>query len=230
MSVRKFRLYAGVFAIMGITAARASADPVVIYNNFGPSPGYLSAGWTNSDENAYYMGFQPIATAQLTSVTLPVQWAAVLPGGGFSVSLYRSSGGAPDFSGSGSGLIEQIVVPLPADAQPRSFSVLTLTSTVQPTLSAGTLYFLGAVVTPPSSLAGISTSWPMNNAGIQGLVVNSTPGGVFITQRTLGAFQVNGELSPTPEPATVALFSTGLGLIAYRRRRWSISRVGGARP
>src|SRR5689334_21972917 len=166
MSAHRFRLWAGAIAIVAVTASTAAADPVVIYNNFGPSPGYMSPGWVNSDENAYYMGFELVASARLSSVMLPVQWASVLPGGGFSVSLYRSNGGTPDFSPSGSGLIERIVVPLPADAQPRMVSMLTLTSTLQPVLSAGTLYFLGAIVTPPSTFSGIGTSWPMNNAGI----------------------------------------------------------------
>ena len=224
MSVKNVRLCVALLMCALGVARGATADPVVIYSNFGPSPGYTFSGWLNSDENAYFMGFQLDASARMTSVTLPVRWGGDLPGGGFSVSLYGSSEGGPDFSGRGeAGLIERIVVPLPADAQPRTVSMLTLTSTVQPVLSAGTLYFLGDFVVAPSTFTAIATLWPMNSAGIQGLVVNNSPGGNFITQGTLGAFQLNGEPSPIPEPSTMLMFATGVGLVAERLRRRRIS-------
>lgn len=39
MSVRKFRVCAAAVAIVAITATTASADPVVLYSNFGSAPG-----------------------------------------------------------------------------------------------------------------------------------------------------------------------------------------------
>jgi hypothetical protein len=68
MSARPFRVCV-ISALVVLGAARAStADPVVIYSNFGPPPGYLSQGWLSSEENAYYMGFQLTEAALLRSV------------------------------------------------------------------------------------------------------------------------------------------------------------------
>jgi hypothetical protein len=133
--------------------------------------------------------------------------------------VYSSSGGVPDFSGGG--LIDRMVVPFPADAQPGTVTMLTLSSSLQPMLSANTLYFLGALPTRITGEFGFAfgSVWPWNNAGMQGIVVNNAPGGMSISQGTLGAFQLNGEQSPVPEPATMLLFATGAGLVLQRVRR-----------
>jgi PEP-CTERM motif-containing protein len=231
MSAPTFRMCV-VSALLVLGAARSSvADPVVIYSNFGPPPGYLPGSpdhvlqqrWVSSEENAYYMGFQLTEAALLSSVTVPVAWA---PGAGlpadFSASLYSSSGGAPNFSTGG--LIEQIVVPFPADTPSGTIRMLTFSSSLQPMLNANTLYFLGVI---PTRIAGpvwwFGTLWPWNNAGIQGIVVNHSPGGMSISQGTLGAFQLNGEPNAVPEPATMLLFATGAGFVLHRvrRRRWA---------
>ena len=219
MSACPFRVCV-ISALVVLGATRSStADPVVIYSNFGPPPGYLSQGWLSSEENAYYMGFQLTESALLTSVTLPAAWAGGERPVEFGATVFSSSGGAPDFSGGG--LIDRMVVPFPADAQRGTVTMLTLSSSLQPMLSANTLYFLGALPTRVAGQFGFAfgSAWPWNNAGIQGIVVNHSPGGTFISQGTLGAFQLNGEHSPVPEPGTMLLFATGAGLVLQRVRR-----------
>jgi hypothetical protein len=218
---RPFRLCV-LCALLVLGAARLStADAVVIFSNFGPTPGYLSEGWESSEEGNYYMGFQLNEAAVLSSVTLPVEWLGGAQPVDFSVSLYSSRGGAPNFSMGG--LIEQMVVPFPSDAPSRTIMMLTLPSSIQPTLSANTLYFIDAIPTQirpgPGGGFAFGTLWPWNNAGIQGTLAANSPAGLFISQRTLGAFQLNGELSPTPEPATMVLFATGAGLMFRRVRK-----------
>jgi len=203
-----------ISALIVLSAARAAtADPVVIYSNFGPSPGYGSQVWSSSEENGYFMGFQLNEAARLSSVTVPMAWRGNLPAD-FSVWVFASSGGAPGAT------IEQMVIPFPADAPPDTFMMLALSSALQPTLSANTLYFLFA---SPSKITGpgftFSSLWPWNNGGIQGSVARISPAGAFITQGTLGAFQLTGELAPTPEPTSMVLVASGIaGLFA--RRRW----------
>jgi hypothetical protein len=228
MSARPFRVCVISTLLLLATALSSVADPVVIYSNFGAPPGYLTGtsdnpfidrqGWVSSEANGYFMGFQLSEAAVLTSITFPVAWAGAQPVE-FGASVFSSSGGGPDFSSGG--LIERILVPFPADVPARTFTTLTLSSSLQPMLSANTLYFLGASPTRISGEFGFGfgSLWPWNNAGIQGIVVNNTPGGVFVTQGTLGAFQLNGEHSPVPEPATMLLFATGAGLVLQRARR-----------
>jgi hypothetical protein len=209
-------------ALLVLGAARSSTgEPVVIYSNFGASPGYLPQGWESSEENNYYMGFQLNETALLRSVTLPVEWLGGAQPADFSVAVFSSRGGAPDISTGG--MIERMVVPFPADPPSGTIMMLTFLSSLQPMLSASTLYFIDAIPTRirsgPGGSFAFGTLWPWNNAGIQGSVVSNSPAGLFISQGTLGAFQLTGELSPTPEPATMALFATGAGLMLRRVRR-----------
>jgi hypothetical protein len=219
MWARFFR-FSVLCAFLVLGAARHSvADPVVIYSNFGPSPGYLSQGWESSEENNYYMGFQLSDAAVLRSVTLPVEWVGGAQPANFSVNLYPSRGGAPDFSSG----IEHIVVPFPADAPSRTIMMLTFPSALQPTLSANALYFIDAIPTQVRADQGgfaFGVLWPWNNAGIQRSIVANSPAGAFVVSpRTLGAFQLNGDVSPTPEPATMVLFATGAGLMLRRARQ-----------
>ena len=197
-------------------ARSASADPVVLFDTFGPSPGYVAdSAYGMSDQNASLMGFQLTETARLLSVTAPARWHAALAGG-MTISIWQSIDGLPDF-GFG-GVLERIAVPRPPDAGPGVTSVLTAVSAVQPVLSADTLYFLGLHV----CCAGVDVvSWPWNNAGIQGTVVRFLfPPGVASTG-TLAAFRLEGEpiAAPVPEPGTLLLVATGVGLVARSARR-----------
>jgi hypothetical protein len=219
MSVRKVRLCAGVVAIIGITASTVSADPVVLYSNFGSAPGYNQGPWdpsspvitgawmSQSQHNSFYMMFQPVETGRLMSLVLPVVWVGNLS----TIDVILADGLYP-------ASIEHFLVTAPDGAQDGTVSMLTLTSVLQPTLLAHTTYFLNVV---PFTPVFSKVLWPWNNSGAIGTVVETDVccGNIRSFRDTLSAFQVNGELSPTPEPATFALIATGLGLIAHRRQR-----------
>jgi PEP-CTERM motif-containing protein len=220
MSARPFRVCV-ISALLVLGAARSStAEPIVIYSNFGPEPGYVVENWDpfgthvwdTSDEHLYMMGFQLDQAAQLTSVMLPIVWGRQIVAG-VNVRVWRSSDGMPVF-GSG-GLVETVTIPTPGDAQPFTASMLSGQSIAQPLLDANTLYFL--YVFPTSALWHVK--WPWNNAGVSGPVVLSSPGGVAVRTGQLSAFQLNGNLDPVPEPATMVLFATGAGLVLQRVRR-----------
>ena len=69
MSVCRFPVCV-ISGLIVLGAARTStAGPVVIYSNFGPSPGYLSQVWSSSEENGYAMGLELTESALLRSVT-----------------------------------------------------------------------------------------------------------------------------------------------------------------
>ena len=226
MSAIAFRICAlSLVCTLGI-ARSSSADPVVIYSNFGAPPGYLTPtpddpftrptqGWVSAEDGGYFMGFQLTEAAVLTSVTVPMAWIGAQPVE-FGATVFSSSGGALGAP------IERLLVPFPADVPPRTFTMLTLSSSIQPTLSADTLYFLSATPTRVAGQFGFgfSSIWPWNNAGIEGVYVHvSGGGGRFVGQGPLGAFQLTGEPNPVPEPGTVLLMATGAGLIARRVRR-----------
>jgi PEP-CTERM motif len=114
MSARRFPITALAVAMVLSSAARASADPVVLVTTLGPAPGYSSElAYGSSDQQQLYMGFQLAASAQVTSIT-----AAVLFGNTVSnrlvASIWASESGLPAFS-FGSRL-DQIELAPPSDA------------------------------------------------------------------------------------------------------------------
>jgi hypothetical protein len=87
---------------------------------------------------------------------------------------------------------------------PEFGGTLIADSSLRPRLETNALYFLWAHTSSSSAGPGSSADviWPWNNTGIQGTIRQ-----VGLTNRTfvgtLSAFQINGEHSPVPEPATV---------------------------
>src|SRR5688572_15426776 len=125
MSVCLFRACV-ISALLVVGFARGSAaDPVVIYSNFGPSPGYVVENWDpfgtqvwdTSDEHLYMMGFQLDQPAQLTSVTLPIVWGRQIVNG-VSVHVQASDGSMPIVGPGGLGILDTITIPTPSAAQP----------------------------------------------------------------------------------------------------------------
>jgi hypothetical protein len=200
-----------IVAAACVCAARSAAGDPIIYTNLDPPPGYLlDAPYESSDTSAHAMEFQPFENAVLTSVSVPIQWYVA----GFAIfRLGRSQNGVPVGPP-----IESWTIPRPAGAADRSITWLTAPSTVQPLLFADTRYFLLVV--------GDIVFWPRNNAGIQGPVTlfTASPFPPVVTTGTLGAFQLEGQPQPTPEPGTMLLVVTGIALTACRFRRRAINR------
>lgn len=220
---------ASVFPICGLaflfgisTGGRAQADPVIIYSNFGPPPGFVQHDWAvpghfpgapfyhQTDQSQFAMGFRVSEDAVLTSMTFPVVWAQELPNG-IVARVLPTEDGVPFFTCD----IACVELPVPATASPFTASLLTADTEGQPMLHAGATYFLFVHVRAP----GFDTIyWPWNNAGAEGTVVDFFLGPTFRNGR-LAAFQIEGEQAPVPEPATLLLLATGAGAIAARTRR-----------
>jgi MYXO-CTERM domain-containing protein len=192
------------------------AGPITIFSTFGPGN---TTGTTQnleiggSFQNEFADSFTPSATYTLNSITISAEF---IGGTTDQLTVFLASGatqpGAPIESFSLTGL-------------PSTFpgTVETVTSVLNPTLLAGTTYW---VVLAASNPANTSDGWA------EGLV--SYPGEVFLGTDTNfpnwtintaegnvgpgGAFSVAA--TPTPEPATGAL-SLGalvlLGLVVRRR-------------
>lgn len=212
MSACRFRVCV-ISALVLLGAARSStAEPVVIYSNFGPAPGHLAGppwtngvnAWVQSEEAGYFMGFELTEAARLDSILLP--WARASQNPGIGIELVSSS-------------LSSIIESWRYDVEPAVIrgeeARFTLArSTLHPLLEANTTYFLRIYSLWPST----QLIWPWNNAGIEGTIRQAG-----LTNRTftgpLSAFQIEGEPGAVPEPATLLLFASGAGLVLQRVRR-----------
>lgn len=223
MSERAYPVWLVLLAALLGLPRGSSADPFVIYSNFGSAPGYVEGDWEprpfwdpkmymQSDTSLYAMAFVPTVSGHLSSVTLPVVWAGQFPSG-VNMWIMASDDGLPVNTCG----IECWRLDVPAGAEPRNASLLTAESVRQPLLTAGTRYFLAMHAAGPGF---DRINWPWNNAGIEGVYasfgLNARP---TLLNGPLGAFEIHGDNAPVPEPGTVLLVVSGAGALMQRARR-----------
>lgn len=189
-----------------------------VFSSFGPGQsfnpkGFVDVGNGSLGDQVVAFPFAPSETVLLESVD-----AALLNvGSSFALSIWtNNSSGQP---GNAIDPLDQIAsFPGPGVA---TFGCGTAPATC-PILQAGQTYWLVAQQqSDPSALSEFFFSptdtgtWYFDETGNAG-----GPWTVATLSDSIGAFDVNGTVQPTPEPASLVLLGSGmLGLLAVGRRR-----------
>ncbi len=218
-----------VFAAAAFTLATAGVShaDTVVFSNFGPGFSYdgvegnpIGNAFT-FDGSVYAEGdtFKPTTTTTLKSIDIALSCVATgLCPDSFTVELTANSADAPgavieSFTVSGTSLAAQGSVNPP----------VLLSSVLNPTLTAGTQYWVAVL-----SDSNDSISWGLNTTGDTSDQAQSYDGGASYFSPsgvTPGAYQINAPsavvVGQTPEPASLVLLASGMlsMLPAVRRRR-----------
>ena len=193
-----------IILALGVGAAQLSAG--TLFTNFGAGGTFgsgiqrydcdMTCGFSSSP-------FTASASGQVTSVQLPID----SNNSPITIALYTSTGGAPGT------LLESWTVAVPATE-----TLVTLTSVANPTLSAGSQYWI--VITVPMT-AGEDFQWFQNGIGQTGGVwfgTNLTGQVHVFGANPAPAIQVLGNVTtppPVPLPPTLLLTLFGLGLAGF---------------
>lgn len=203
-----------VAALAGAAPARADA---VLYSSFGPGDSYNDGvatffGFDFGEEGdpdirfARAMSFEPRVTAPLGALELALQFPFSFTDGTLEVNLFESDGAVP-----GARLERFTAGPTQAGG------IVRFDSVSHPMLTAGRTYFVEATT------MGIADGlWflSLNPADVLVPDVYRNLGGPWQTgvKDFNAAFRVSGDVAAAPEPASLVLLATGLGLAAWRSR------------
>ena len=188
-----------------------------IFSNFGPGQSYgASVGDSVGnyfDGNNYAEGslFTPTATATFGSLQIALSCAFLCPDT-FTVALDRDNGDQPG-AAIESFVVSGAVLGTFGDAN----SPLVLDSVLQPTLTAGTQYWL----TVANASGNDSIEWNLNTTGDTSDQAISTDGGTTWfspSGQTPGAYEVDSSALVTPEPGSTGLLIVGLSFLFLMRR------------
>jgi hypothetical protein len=198
---------AALFFLGGATPSRAG----VIYSDLGGTytEGY-GIGTFGTTDLAYAAEFTPSESVTLSEIQVVISAA---DGGSLNAAVETDAGGQP-----GSALETFSFTDLPD-----SFTLETADSVLDPTLDAGTPYWL--VLSAEGSDEG---GWADNTVSASGNLdaCTSYPSCSSWSEYTtpadgaLPAFEIDGTLTATPEPSTAILWGFGAAaLLGWRRRR-----------
>jgi hypothetical protein len=227
----RLRMLAAIVSIGLLTANRAHADPIVLFNTFGAGDTFhLGGGHTVLADPAGSTqfqrdidtanAFQVSAASRLESVQLALSRVpeSGFPGGHQFVSIGRSADVflLSDIAGSPGSLLESFHLDSVADTP----AIYTLMSPAGPMLSRGAQYWLAVSTGPDPTLI----TWHSSGQPISGLVAQRNDEGPWRVTRLFGpngvdAFRIIGVGgAPTvPEPSTLLLVLSAL--IVTRRGR-----------
>ncbi|MGH9432123.1 MAG: PEP-CTERM sorting domain-containing protein [Terriglobia bacterium] len=203
------------------------AGPGVFYSDLGSPVNYqCCTGWTVSGTGTVGTSFTAAnlftaaISGNVTQIDLGVGW--VVGPDPFVASIWTDVGNLPgsQIGPSFGGLLANAEFGL-------STNSLVTVPVSGVSLTAGQSYFM--ILAPTSVNDSSWNAWNWNAQGVNGLDLYSTDGGMSWnsngTGNPLGAFDVLGGGTQTPEPGTLVLLGTGLlGLGGIVRRRLTARR------
>jgi hypothetical protein len=185
---------------IAVLFASLSCFAGTVVSTFGPADSYdTSNQWSfvgpNDTTIDYAVTFTPSADATFTAVRLALASAA-------QIQLEIRQGADPNGT-----LVESIFDTF-------SPGILTVNSVINPTLTAGTQYWL---VARSPGLLFPSTGWFYNDQGFTGLSIETAPNVWSASVGVTPAYEILGD-SAVPEPSSVILLSLAGAAFAIRNR------------
>jgi len=197
------RILATGLALILLAAVAPAARAGTIYDNFGSGDSYVPASWAISGPSSPTFSeidtaapFTPGTTAQVGSIELPLIY--VQGTNSLVVKLLGDSSGLPD-EGT---VLESWTLSGISD----SSTIYTLTSLVNPTVTAGTQYWVAAFAGASDSLHG----WNYNNTGVTGFATDQHLGSGWTLWTSSSSLTPAFRVSVVPLPDTGSM---GLGLL-----------------
>src|SRR5271157_4612032 len=182
------------FALLLAGVGQVRAD--IIFSDLGPGDSYKgSFGYVVDSSDAVSTPFTPTVTSVLSEVELAM---GTNFGGGNQVIVQLQN----DNAGSPGSIIESYSISvLPTFGGSSSDHLSVAFSSLDPTLTAGTQYWLSVLPAVPSTLV----NWNVNSTGYTGLALSSDGGATwnFSSSRVEPAFRVDS--APVPEPSSLVL-------------------------
>lgn len=218
-----------LFVLLALFTTFNSANAVPLYSTLGAGNTYQSPHFVSHDENIVLPGTSDYVdvnwamswTSSMDAVVTDIDMALSL-GDAFSsvdeniaqVYLHSDTGGLPGgiidtyiFSG----MVSEIV----------GGSVLSMASTLNPSVTAGETYWLSISAGFPGNGLYSQVGWHLNDQGASGGVARENDNGGWMisgVNSTQAAFRVSGTAS-IPEPTTVLLMVIGFaGLVLTTAR------------
>jgi hypothetical protein len=212
--------------VLAFTASTVSRADTLLFSNFGPGMSYDTAEGNavgNAFDGSLYAEgdtFTPMSTAKFGS--LDIALSCLFAGGcadPFTVSLRTNSGDAP-----GSVLESFSVLGSSLGMLGSNNAPLVLSSILNPTLTAGVQYWVAVTADANDSIA-----WNLNVTGdASDQAISSDGGATWFSPSGLtpGAYEINGvsSASPVPEPSSLLLLATSVGIPLVRTARERMSR------
>jgi hypothetical protein len=196
--------------------AESRLEAAVIYSNLGPNDSFSTSPGTYPVWNLTSGGFIHRAAAFTVPASQNVQFGSADLG--FHLQTGTNSANvtlAADASGVPGATIESINITLPPpSANP---TIVTATSNTNPTLIAGTTYWIVASVNFPGTMA----TWGPNttNTGGGNATRTNFQNGQWFAQPPFGQGAMRINSFEIPEPAAHALLAVGLAAVMRLRRR-----------
>jgi hypothetical protein len=219
----KIALILSACTLLFVAPAVSRAD--ILFTNFGPGFSYNAnvgnfVGDDGAGDNAAQADtFTSGLTETLSSIEIALSCFGPC-GGVVDVSLRTNAAGLPG------GVLETfIVVDATLSALGTNNSPITLNSILHPLLTSGTAYWVSVTGDPANSVA-----WNLNTTGDASPELFSPDGGATWLSLgfTPGAYEVNGQGSAVPEPASVPVLASMIaviGVLTWRRRKASSVQV-----